>query len=209
MIDAQFFEETHQYLINGMLTPSTTQLMHLMPEFSSLYSGVSKAVLNKKAQYGDRVHELVESVGKGTPVPDDFAWSSYEGLALKRFLQLQEQHDITIESSEQIVAYIEDSIPLVAGKYDLLGNVEEKPSLIDIKTTSKYNPMYLEIQLSTYKICLEQMGTTVEKLYCLYLPKKGLGKLIEVNPLPNEVALRKLHEACERQRQIFDNPTCS
>lgn len=201
MSDIEFFEDTHEYLVDGVLTPSTTTLMHYMPEFAGMYKGVSKNVLAKKAAYGDRVHELVERVGKGLAIPDDFNWKSYEGIAVKRFMTLAVQNDIHVKSSEQLIAYIEgDGMPLVAGKYDLLGEVGGKPALIDIKTTAKYDPRYLSIQLSTYKVCLEQMTLSeVPCLYCLWLPKKGLGRLMDVDYIPD--ILERLRDAKAHIRQ--------
>lgn len=192
----EFFEDRHEYLVDGMATPSTTQLMHCMPEFSQMYRGVSNSVLMKKAKYGDGVHECIERVGKGFDLPSDFNWKSYEGLAVKRYLQLAVEHDIHIDSSEQTICYMDDGEPLVAGKYDLLGSVKGERSLIDIKTTAKYDPVYLKVQLSTYKVCLEQMtGNEIDKLYCLWLPKKGLGRLLPVDAMETDKILEKLRRA--------------
>ena len=200
MTDIEFFEDTHEYLVNGIVTPSTTQLMHHMPEFMGMYDKVPKRVLMRKAAYGDRVHELIEALGENPNAQVEFDLKSFEGIAVRRFLSLALQHEIQVKSSEQLIAYIDDGMPLVAGKYDMLGEAEGKPALIDIKTTAKYDPQYLSIQLSAYKVCLEQMTQSeIPSLYCLWLPKKSLGRLIEVDYVPN--ILEKLRDAKAHIRQ--------
>ena len=203
MTDIEFFEDSHEYLVNGIATPSTTQLMHMMEEFSNMYKGVSKKVLMKKAAYGDYVHECVERIGKGLPIPDEFNWKSFEGIAVKRYMTLAVENDIHVDSSEQLIAYIDDDgLPLVAGKYDLLGTVKSEKALIDIKTTAKYDPVYLKVQLNAYRICLEQMlKEEIPKLYSLWLPKKGLGRLLPVDKMDSDKLLEKLRHAKARYRQ--------
>lgn len=201
-----FFPDTHEYLVDGILTPSVTTLIKLMPEFQGMYKGVSASVLKSKAEYGDRIHELIECVGRGGEAPEV---EGYEAMALKRFITLKEQYDIQIESSEECIAYYHDGLPLFAGKYDLYGTIEKRKALIDIKTTSKYHQDYLAVQLSAYKLALDQMGRPVGLLGCLWMPKKGLGRLNFVDSLPEKVLLEKLIDASQtykRQREILDNP---
>lgn len=65
----EFLEETHTYLVEGILTPSVTELIHniYMP---NQYSGISKAVLANAADYGNRVHSLVEHWNSTGTTPD-------------------------------------------------------------------------------------------------------------------------------------------
>lgn len=198
MTDIEFFEDTHQYLVNGIITPSTTTLMRLMPEFRDMYTGVSRRVLANKAAYGERIHEMVESLALSKTAPDSLDLKSYEGLAIKRYMQLAEQNDIKATSSEQLICYLDGEEPMFAGKYDLFGSVKGENALIDIKTTSKFHDQYLSVQLSMYRLAMEQqLQTEIPKLYCLWLPKKGLGRLVEVPPVPKERLLEKIADAKE------------
>ncbi|MBE6121169.1 MAG: hypothetical protein E7190_00465 [Erysipelotrichaceae bacterium] len=198
MTDIEFFEDTHQYLVNGVITPSTTTLMRLMPEFKDMYKGVSRRVLANKAAYGDRIHEMVESIAIAKKIPDGLNTKSYEGIAIKRYIQLAIENDIKAISSEQLICFFHDGEPIFAGKYDLFGTIHGENALIDIKTTSKFHSDYLSVQLSMYRMAMEQqLLTEIPNLYCLWLPKKGLGRLVEVPPVPKETLLEKVIHAKE------------
>ena len=56
MID--FLEEPHIYLVDGVITPSVSEILHFI--FPDKYKGVDKRILNRKAQYGTAIHESVE-----------------------------------------------------------------------------------------------------------------------------------------------------
>ena len=49
----EFISETHQYLINGIIVPSVSQILHFI--FPDKYKNIDKAILNKKAEYGKEV----------------------------------------------------------------------------------------------------------------------------------------------------------
>ena len=41
------------------------------------------------------------------------------------------------------------------------------------------------------------MGKTFEKLYAIWLPKKGIGQVVEIKRKPREVLIKKLNEFLE------------
>ena len=189
----EFIPDSHTYLIDGQIVPSATQIICHFPQFRDMYKNVPAGRLKRKADYGNVVHALIESVGLQGGVSPDFNWKSHEGLALDRWMKLSLRHDIHLKSAEQIVYYMEDMHPLYIGTYDLQGTVEGKNSLIDIKTTSKYHPDYLSYQLSMYALAYEQMThETIESLWCYWCPKKGLGRMVEVEMQDRESLLAKI-----------------
>jgi len=174
----EFFKEDHTYQVEGILTPSATTLIHEI-WIPNLYKGISQSVLANAADYGNRVHELIES---DPNLPEWYDRHTEEGRALKNYLRLKDRHNIQIVSTEKPVAYVYEDMPLYAGTYDMLGTVNGEISIIDIKTTAKYNAQYLGYQLTLYKMAIEQMDENmkIEKGYCLHLPKKGYANLIPV-----------------------------
>ena len=68
-------------------------------------------------------------------------------------------------------------------------NVNGIHSLIDIKTTAELDMEYLSWQLSFYELAY---GSKFKKLYCLWLPKRGLGKLVEIKRKPKKELLKVL-----------------
>jgi hypothetical protein len=177
----EFRENTHTYFVDGMITPSVT---HYISEIwlPDKYANVSRKTLNHAAGYGTKVHKLIEFWNEKEDVPDDYEKKSYEGIALRRYQKLQEQNNIVAKYQEVPVAYIEDGIPLYAGTFDFIGTINDKNVIADYKTTAKYDGKYLSYQLTLYKKAVEQtLGITdLEEAYCIWLPKKDLGNIIQV-----------------------------
>ena len=65
----------------------------------------------------------------------------------------------------------------------MIAIVNDEECLIDIKTTAELDKEYLSWQLSMYELAI---GKKFKKLYCLWLPKGGLGKLIEIERIEKE-----------------------
>ena len=177
----EFLEDQHVYLVDGVVAPSVTQLIHeiYMP---NQYSGISKAVLANAAEYGNRVHALIEQWNSDHSPPDWLESRSFEMIALKTYFSLSEIHDINTVSQEECVAYMFRDTALWAGKYDMLAYIDGRLSIVDIKTTARYYPEYLSKQCTMYKMAIEQMtGQKIEDAWCIHLPKKGRKGIIHVD----------------------------
>ncbi len=192
----EFNEKDHTYTYNGAGVPSVTTLIGIM--HPDVYKGIPKRILERKAAYGDRVHELVENAAMGI-IPGMWTEMSFERLAFNRYMELQEEHQIKVASCEQLVCYVEDGMPIYAGKYDMLGTVEGKRAIIDIKTTAKLHTDMLSEQLPLYAWAIENMthGLEIEKAYCLWLPKKDRGELIEINIPDKKPLMERVMKAYE------------
>lgn len=191
-MEIEFLEEEHIYLVDGVITPSVTTLIHeiWLPQ---MYNGINKAVLKNAASYGTKVHNMIEQWNNTKEEPQDLEKKSYERLALRRYQALQEQHGIIAEMQETPVAYVKDGKALYAGKFDFYGLVDGKKTLMDNKTTSKYYPKYLSLQLTLYKMALEQTcNVEVEQLACMFLPKKAYGNLFIVDEMNGEQLIKDI-----------------
>lgn len=189
----EFLENNHIYLVDGVQTPSVTQIIG-KAFIPGMYDGVPQKNLSRAAAYGNKVHELIESYAM-TGEPKDA--EGFSGLALKRYIELANENDIKIASVEKNVCYRNGDVPVYAGKYDLTGTVGGIPSILDIKTTADYHQDYLRYQLTMYAMAMMQMDITLklEKAYCLWMPKKGLGRLIPVEFLNKEELENRINEA--------------
>lgn len=204
MIDKLVFNpEDHTYTYGESSVPSVTNLIKLMTD--NPYAKVPKRILDKAARYGDKVHSIIENYSLGNEVGDV---GGYEGIALRRYQTLEKQNDIIITSCEQKILYLEDDMPLYAGMYDMLGSIKGKISLIDIKTTAELHTNLLKMQLPMYKAALEQMNNQlhIDKLYCLWLPKKNLGRLIEIECSPFDGMLPNIRSAYTKFFGVTDAP---
>ena len=173
----EFLKEEHLYLVDGVITPSVTQILQFL--FPDKYKDVPPEILTKKAEYGSILHKVIEIAEQEQMFDIEILKQKIEGInyiiesSLEQYLKLKEKYQIEVLEQEQIVAYKD----LYCGTFDMIANVNNKKSLIDIKTTAELDIEYLSWQLSFYELAT---GKRFEKLYVIWLPKKGLGELKEV-----------------------------
>ncbi len=198
--EVEFLEEPHIYLVNGIITPSVTQILEFM--FPDKYKGISKEILSEKAKFGRLVHKGVEVIGKNRMNDEDaydyienFKFGFYEKLCIREYLKLRKKYKI-VEIEQEIIVNFED---IYAGTLDMEADVDDEDSLIDIKTTSKLDKEYLSWQLSLYE---KARGKKYKKFYCLWLPKKDIGHLIEIERKSDEEIMEKLKEYMEKGGKI-------
>jgi len=185
----EFLEDSHLYLVDGIITPSVTQIIQKI--FPDKYKGIDKKILNKKAEFGTKGHSIIEHLDVS-----DLEQAKKEVLNIKNkdleicireYLRLVEKLKIEPLEHELRVHYKY----LYAGTLDMIANVNGIESLIDIKFTAELDKEYLEWQLGMYQLAC---GKVFEKCYCLWLPKKNLGQLVEIVPKTKEEILNKLEE---------------
>lgn len=178
----EFIEEGHIYLLNGVITPCVSNILHFI--FPDKYKGVNKTILNNKAEYGSTVHRAIEYFEQGLEMPK---LNYIQEASVEQYKKLKARYNIEVLSQEQKIHY-ED---LYCGTYDMEAKVNDIHSLVDIKTTAELDKEYLSWQLSFYELAI---GNEFEKLYCLWLPKKGLGQLVEVERKTKEELLKVLKD---------------
>lgn len=186
-----FNAETHEYINDGKVLISVTQLMQkhgLCPE----YGAVNQTVLNSAAEHGKIVHEEIS----------DFVKTGETGFT---------------EESDQIAQYFRDtgSVPLqsepivyndiCAGTFDLLFTQGGENVLAEIKTTSIAHKDAISWQLSLYKHLFEGMdgnAIKIDKFVCFHFNAGGL-KIVDIAPKPDEEVKRLLQ--CERDGIPYQN----
>lgn len=171
----EFIPATHTYLLDGILLHSVTQIVSWVVHKD--YSGVPAETLNKKADYGNRIHEWVEhyaTTGERKPQ------TKLMEISTEQWVLMQDVKKIHITDVEQPIHYRD----LYAGTYDMLGYREGKRALFDIKTTAEYDAEYLSYQMALYKYAIELSDEweSIEECFCVWMPKSKLVKLIEVKP---------------------------
>lgn len=188
MID--FIEKGHIYLKDGMITPSVSEILHFI--FPDKYKNVSSEILNQKAKYGSKVHEAIEVLEKTGEIIE---LNTYQELSIQQYMKLKQKYDIEVLEQEQMISYDYD----YCGRFDMIAKVGKDTCLCDIKTTAELDLEYLSWQLSFYEMAC---GKTFDKLYAIWLPKKDLGQLVEVNRKPKEELINKLKEFKEWKKKL-------
>lgn len=196
MID--FIEKPHIYLVDGIITPSVSEILHFM--FPDKYSGIPDWILERKAKYGTKIHESIEmyeaniktmSIQEAFDVTIQAKELTYiQEASLRQYLKLKNRYNIDVLEQEMMIQYERK----YAGRFDMIANINGAISLCDIKTTAELDEEYLSWQLSYYELA---MGKTFEKLYAIWLPKKGIGQVVEIKRKLREVLIKKLNEFLE------------
>ena len=185
----EFLEEPHLYLKDGILVKSVTQILQLI--FPDKYKGIDLKILNKKAIFGTEGHSIIEylDVSDLDKAKKEILTIQNKQLqiCIREYLRLVKKYKIEPLEHEMIVSY--DYI--YCGTLDMIANVNNIESLIDIKFTAELDKKYLSWQLGMYALAL---GRTFKKNYCLWLPKNNLGQLVEIVPKTKDEILKKLEE---------------
>ena len=159
----EFAEDSHIYLLDGIIVPSVTQVIGRPKE----YANVSDSVLTKAAERGTAVHKSIENYCKGQDDGTEAVWD---------YKRLEKRHKIKPIHNE-IPVIIDERI---AGRVDMVAEIDGEPAVADIKTTSTLNKEKLTLQLNLYKIGVEECyKIKIEKLYGIHI-RDGKAKLVAV-----------------------------
>ena len=184
MID--FIEDGHIYLKDRIITPSVSEILHFI--FPNKYKGIPESILEKKAEYGSKVHKAIEILEKTGEIIE---LSTYQELSIEQYLKLKEKYNIEVIEQEKIVSYKYD----YCGRFDMIAKINNTNCLCDIKTTAELDREYLSWQLSFYELAYEYIyRITFDKLYAIWLPKGDLGQLVEIKRKAKEELINKLEE---------------
>lgn len=137
-----FNEELHEYRWNGVVVPSVTTIIASLYDFSF----VSEVNMEKACRRGTEVHRACELYDQGALNEDGmhlWAWIEYFN-AYKRF---RAETGFVPEVNEQRIYHPQLKY---AGSLDLRGLLNDRPSIIDIKTTASLSPA-IGVQLAGYE----------------------------------------------------------
>ena len=190
----EFIEDGHIYLMDGVIIPSVSEILHFI--FPNKYAGIDKEVLNKKAEYGSKIHEAIESIEQNKILPE---LDSIQEFSINQYKRLKEKYKIEVISQEQMINFKDN----YCGRFDMIAKVNGFYSLCDIKTTATLDKEYLSWQLSFYELAFISMYGTrnFDKLYAIWLPKKGYGEVVEIERKSKSELLDILKEF-EKYRKV-------
>ena len=168
-----FDPEAHVYTLNGKRLPSVTQIIRAVN--GDHYADIPENVLKEKAEWGNKVHEWIET----------YAMTGRR-KRVGAIMKLTTDQIPKVLTNERIIIHSVE-VPLCtdhyAGIYDMLGTWRGVPTLFDIKTTYDLNIDSLEWQLGMYKEATEH---EIEKCACLWCPKERPVRVVEITPKTKE-----------------------
>jgi len=174
-----FDRETHTYTLDGKELSGITSVIksRLFPD---KYSDVPPQILERAAERGTMIHELVEIY--------DSIGSDSDNQEVKEYGELTKGFKFL--ASEFIVT---DGMNYASG-IDKVFEDGDKVILADIKTTYTLDREYTRWQLSIYKYLIERqcLGLEVSKCYAIWL-KAGKSQLVELEPYSTELVEKLLY----------------
>ena len=186
----EYFDDTHTYLVDGLIVPSITQLLKV--KFGNKYAFVNQATLERARDRGVAVHEAIERYcmdGQETEIPE-----------LRNFKFLQRQYGFKVlENETPVILYLNDE-PISAGRLDMVIEMNGEIGGADIKRTSTLDKEYLAYQLNLYRIAYRQSyGVEWEFLRGIHL-REDVRKFVSI-PVNENIAWALVHEYMEESNE--------
>ena len=142
----EYIDDTHTYLVDGLIIPSITQLIKI--KFGNKYDGISKEVLQKAANKGTEMHEaieLYEAEGKESDIAE-----------LRNYKFLKKHYKWEVLKCEIPIILFKDGQPIAAGRLDQVIQIGEEKGINDLKRTSNFDKDYVGLQTNLYRIGYQQ-----------------------------------------------------
>ncbi len=163
-----YIDATHQYMVDGILVPSVSQLVAYAT--GDIYKNIPESILEQARVHGTAVHDAIENYERSGNTIEEYA------KEIEAYIGLKEKYILNVKDMEQIVHYKNH----FCGRYDIL---DQEGTLWDIKTTSKYHEENLAWQLGLYYLGI---GKEKDIGYCIHIPKRGKAKVHLVKPKTNK-----------------------
>lgn len=188
-----FIEEGHIYLVDGVVTPSVTQVLKY--KFGHKYDNIDNDVLSEAARKGTEVHKAIEdycTINKESDLPE-----------VRNFKFLQKKYNFKVLGNEIPIILFKDDKPLCAGRLDLVLFKDNQTGLGDIKRTSALDKEYLGYQLNMYRIAYKQCyGGEIDFLAGLHL-RDNVRKFVNI-PINEDLIWSYLNEWAENNKHELD-----
>jgi hypothetical protein len=166
----EFLEDTHTYLVDGVIKPSVSAIM--TPLTMDHYKEIDNEILERACERGSAIHKATENIDLEKEYEIEDKWKDYL-FQYKKFKTLRKP---ILKSVEQQLTNGE-----YCGTLDRIYEIEGTKWLVDIKTSSQVNTKLVQVQLGAYKKLLKHNKIKVQKYGVLHLSKTGF-KLLEIEP---------------------------
>ena len=169
--ELEFLEESHTYLVDGVIVPSITQILKY--KFGKKYQAVRPEVLKEAAAKGTAAHKAIEEWCKnGTE-------SDLKELRNFKFLKDRFGFEV-LENEKPVILEDKNGEVIGAGTLDLVIQMDGKIGGADIKRTATLDRDYLAHQLNLYRIAYRQSyGIEWEFLKGLHL-REDTRKFVDI-----------------------------
>lgn len=143
--DIEFIEESHTYLVDGVIVPSVTTIIS---NFYKPKIQASKKKLEIASRLGTRMHLEIEMYEKYGIESDS--------KEFKNYIFLKKLHNFENIDNEKMVLYEKNGKVLYIGRFDQLIKKDGKIGINDFKRVSNFEKDKVSMQLTLYALAYEQ-----------------------------------------------------
>ena len=184
----EYIDESHTYLVDGLIVPSITQILKF--KFNKKYDGIPKGTLQRAAELGTQMHEVIQNYEEqGTE-------SDIKELRNYKFLKKQYKWEC-LANEVPVILWHEGDI-IGAGRLDMVISMNGQVGLADLKRTSVLDKEYLGYQLNLYRFAYQQSyGEEIEFLRGIHL-REDVRKFVQI-PINRELTIKLIEEWREKE----------
>lgn len=179
----EFLDDSHQYLVDGVCVPSITQILKI--KFGKKYEGIDTDTLKRASEAGTQMHQAIQ----------DYCEKGIESdlVELRNFKFLQNQYGFNVIENEVPVILSIDSVPICAGRLDMVIMLNDQVGIADMKRTSSLDKDYIGYQLNLYRIAYRQTyGIEADFLRAIHL-REDTRKFVNI-PVNEPLAMDLVYE---------------
>ena len=179
----EFLDDSHQYLVDGVCVPSITQILKI--KFGKKYEGIDTDTLKRASEAGTQMHQAIQ----------DYCEKGIESdlVELRNFKFLQNQYGFNVIENEVPVILSIDSVPICAGRLDMVIMLNDQVGIADMKRTSSLDKDYIGYQLNLYRIAYRQTyGIEADFLRGIHL-REDTRKFVNI-PVNEPLAMDLVYE---------------
>ena len=186
----EYFDDTHIYLVDGVIVPSITRLLK---KHFPVAESIPQNILENARKRGNRVHKEIEDYEHLESIKEP-------SIELKNYVELKDKHKFEVVDVEKIVVLEKDGKVVACGRLDQLIEIDGELAINDIKSTYKLNYEYLYHQTNLYRIAHNQTyGTDIKKCYATHL--KGSTAKFKSIPSDDEIVTKIIDEYLESHQE--------
>jgi hypothetical protein len=143
----EYWEDTHEYLVNGVLLPSITTI--LKKKFGNKYNNVSPEILRKASEKGTNMHQTIQDY-------EEEGIDDLGSVELQNYKFLKKHYGWRVIYSEIPVVLSINEEPIAVGRLDQIIEIDGEVGVNDLKRTATFDKEYVAYQTNLYKIAYEQ-----------------------------------------------------
>lgn len=175
MAQLLFFDEKHEYTLDGEKIPSVSELARFCSR--EIYENINQYTLDNACDRGTRVHKACENVDLLGECDVDEDIAGY----VRAYIQFRKDYGIKKENIVLVEKALSHNEMRFAGTLDRVFKIDGKTIIVDLKSSSVVKKVLAKIQLNGYeKLYFYNYNEPVDELWILQLKADGTYAVIKI-----------------------------